>query len=152
MALFLSTYTNKVDKKGRISVPATFRNAIADQSFQGIVVFRSNKYEALEGFSMDQMQELSARLDEFDSFSQEQDDLATTIFAEATPLPLDGDGRVVLPKELADYAGITENACFVGLGPKFQIWEPAKLKARRSEARGNVQSQNLTVPKGGGQK
>lgn len=148
MAIFLSTYTNKVDKKGRISVPASFRAAIADQSFQGIVVFRSNKHPALEGFSMDQMSELSERLDQFDMFSDEQDDLATAIFAEATPLPLDGDGRVVLPKDLAEHAGISESASFVGMGPKFQIWEPSRLAERRSSARNTVQNKKLTVPKG----
>ncbi len=148
MALFLSTYTNKVDKKGRVSLPASFRAALTDQAFQGIVVFKSNAYEALEGFSMNRMEELSARIDHFDMFSPEQDNLATAIFAESVPLSFDGDGRIVLPKDLLDFTGIDETACFVGLGPKFQIWEPGKLEKRKQEARDNVKAQKLTLPSG----
>lgn len=148
MTLFLSTYTNKVDKKGRVSLPASFRASLADQPFQGVVVFKSNTYDALEGFSMSRMEELSSRIDHFDMFSPEQDNLATAIFAESMPLNLDGDGRIILPKELLDFTGITENACFVGLGPKFQIWEPARLEKRKSEARESVKAQKLTLPSG----
>jgi MraZ protein len=76
MALFLSTYTNKVDAKGRVSVPAGFRTALQGQEFQGVVLLPSNKFQALEGFSMGMMHELSARIDKFDLFSDAQDDLA----------------------------------------------------------------------------
>jgi bifunctional DNA-binding transcriptional regulator/antitoxin component of YhaV-PrlF toxin-antitoxin module len=79
MALFLSTYTNKVDRKGRVSVPAPFRTALSDEAFQGIVLFRSNNHACLEGFGASAMDELSSRLDHFDLFSSEQDDMATAI-------------------------------------------------------------------------
>lgn len=149
MALFLSTHTNKVDRKGRVSVPAPFRAELADQSFQGIVLFRSNVHPALEGFAWSYMQELSARLDEFDLFSAEQDDLATSVFGDAVQLPFDGDGRVILPEELVKFAGIEEQVSFVGLGKKFQLWNPAAFNKRRDQARGNVQEKGMTIPKGG---
>lgn len=147
MALFLSTHIFKVDKKGRVSVPAQFRTALAGQPFQGIIVFRSSTHAALEGFGMDTMEELGARLDEFDLFSDTQDDLAAAIFGEARQLPFDGDGRILLPQDLRDFAGITESAAFVGLGKKFQIWEPDALAKRQREARDNVKAKGLTVPK-----
>jgi MraZ protein len=96
------------------------------------------------------MDELSMRLDEFDLFSDEQDDLATAIFGEAVPLPFDGEGRVVLPAELMEHAGIVERAAFVGMGRKFQIWDPDVLKERRLKAMDNVRKKGLTLPKGGG--
>ena len=100
MALFLSTYVNKVDKKGRVSVPAQFRAALASETYQGIVVFRCNQHTGLEGFSWSFMEEVGQRLDNFDLFSNSQDDLATAIFGDSVQLPFDGDGRVVLPSEL----------------------------------------------------
>ena len=151
MALFLSTYINRVDKKGRVSFPASFRAAlmgqpVTDQAFQGVVLFRSNTHDALEGFSMSRMEELSQRIDNFDMFSPEQDDMATAIFAESVALSIDGDGRIILPQDLLDFAGITEQAAFVGLGPKFQIWEPSRLEARKKQARDSVAKQKMTLP------
>lgn len=149
MALFLSTYVNKVDAKGRVSVPAQFRSALGLESFQGVVMFCSNQHAALEGFSWSFMKEVSERLDNFDLFSNPQDDLATAVFGDSVQLAFDGDGRIVLPKELMDFAGLEGSAAFVGLGKKFQIWNPKTFKKRRDEARTQVKAQGLTIPKGG---
>ena len=151
MALFLSTHVNKVDKKCRVSVPASFRAALTGQAFQGVVLFRSHAHAALEGFPFSYMEELSQRLDRFDLFSEAQDDLATAVFADAVQLPIDTDGRIILPPALMEHAGISESAAFVGLGTKFQIWEPVALEARRTEARQQVKAKGLTIPKGEGQ-
>ena len=147
MTLFLSTYSNKVDRKGRVSVPASFRSALSSEPFQGVVLFRSNNHECLEGFAYSAMEELCGRLDHYDIFSSEQDDMATAIFGEAVQLPLDGDGRVVLPASLLEFAGLDEIASFVGLGKKFQIWSPERLDQRREIARKAVQDKGLTLPK-----
>ncbi len=148
MALFLSTHNNKIDKKGRVSVPAAFRAELMGEGFQGIVVFRSHAHPALEGFAWSYMQEISRRLENFDLFSANQDDLATTIFGESVQLPFDGEGRVVLPPDLMSFAGLSEQASFVGLGNKFQIWDSGVLAKRRTQARKNVQDGNLTLPRG----
>lgn len=149
MALFLSTYTNKVDTKARVSVPAGFRTALQDQSFQGVVLLPSNKFPALEGFSMNMMHELSARIDKFDLFSDTQDDLAAVIFGNATPFAFDETGRIGITKELMLHAGITDTAVFVGMGNKFQIWSPEKYKTRRENAMRHVQQKGLTLPNNG---
>jgi len=134
-----------------VSVPASFRAQLSDQSFQGIVLFRSNAHKALEGFPWSYMQEISQRLDEFDLFSNDQDDLATAVFGDSVQLPFDGDGRVMVPAELSEFAGIQDSVAFVGLGSKFQFWAPDAYEARRQEARTKVQDKKLTIPKGGGQ-
>ena len=147
MTLFLSRFINKIDKKGRVSVPASFRAELADQSFQGVVLFRSNVHPCLEGFSHSYMQEVGARLDDFDLFSAEQDDLATAIFGDAVQLPWDGDGRVMLPDELLGFSKLDEKATFVGMGRKFQIWSPDIFETRRESARQSVKEKNMTIPK-----
>ena len=151
MTLFLSTYANKVDRKGRVSVPAPFRTALLGQSlaqsFPGIVLFRSSTHACLEGFSYATMEELSARLDHYDLFSSAQDDLATTIFAEAVQLPFDPEGRIVIPEHLLKHAGIDDQAMFVGLGRKFQIWNVVSYEKRRDEARQQVKDKGLTLPR-----
>ncbi|HLN25814.1 MAG TPA: division/cell wall cluster transcriptional repressor MraZ [Patescibacteria group bacterium] len=136
MALFVSTYTNKVDKKGRVSVPASFRAALSHQSFQGIVVYPSFTSAAVEGCGTDFLEELAAATSaSFDLFSTEQDDLNTLIFSSSHQLSWDPEGRVVLPEDVMTHAAITEQAAFVGKGRTFQIWEPEALKAHTAEAR-----------------
>lgn len=145
MAVFLSTYENKLDKKGRISVPAPFRAALGVQSFNGIVLFRSHKYPALDGCGMDRMEILSQSLDELDMFSDNQDDLGAAIFADATPLPFDADGRITLTQPLIDHINITSSVLFVGAGPLFRLWEPTRFAAFQDEARQKIKSQGLTL-------
>lgn len=151
MTLFLSTYANKVDRKGRVSVPASFRAALAAQSCAGsspgVVLFRSSTHDCLEGFAFAAMEELASRLDHYDLFSNAQDDLATTIFAEAVQCPFDADGRIVIPDHLLKHAGIDEQAMFVGLGRKFQIWNAAAYEKRREQARREVKDKALTLPR-----
>lgn len=147
MSLFLSTTTNKLDKKGRVSVPSGFRTALAGQDFHGVVLFCSYSHQCLEGVGWDVMEDLSSRIDHYDFLSSEQDDLATAIFGEAVQLPFDGEGRIIIPQALIEYAGLEGQISFVGMGKKFQIWSPEVFERRRLAARERVKSQGLTVPK-----
>src|SRR5215471_16055936 len=119
--LFLSTYVNKVDRKGRVSVPATFRSSLEGQKFHGIVVFPSFQHPALDGTGGDYMEELGERLETLEPFSQEYNDLSM-LFAETHRLPFDSEGRVMLADELKEHANIDTEAMFVGRGSMFQIW------------------------------
>ncbi len=146
MSLFLSMTVNKVDSKGRVSVPAAFRAALAAEPDAGVVLFGAHAHPCLEGFSFSQMEELGRRLEHYDLFSSAQDDLATVIFGAAVQAAFDSEGRIVLPAALMKHAGVTTQAAFVGMGRKFQIWEPSAFAARRQTARLHVQAQGLTLP------
>jgi MraZ protein len=145
VALFMSTYVNKVDRKGRVSVPATFRTALADLSFDGIVAFPSLDYEALEATGIDRMEAVSAGLDELEQ-PDEQQSLATLILARSQRLPFDPEGRIVLPEKFAAYAHITESAAFVGLGPTFQIWEPYRFAEHEAALVDRARRQGTRLP------
>ena len=135
MALFLSTFCNKLDKKGRVSVPASFRAALSGQTFQGIIAFRSLTLQAVEGFGMDRMEKLSQQIDRLDLFSEDQQDWASSIFADAQQLGFDNDGRVTLPEILREHSQIKDFVAFVGRGPTFQLWNPDHFKEYQSKAR-----------------
>ena len=145
MALFLSTFVNKVDRKGRVSVPATFRAALAGQSFLGIVAYRSFKLPCVEGSGIDRMEEMSGRIDQMAQFSEPYDNLAV-VFSDAQQLPFDGEGRIMLPQALAEHAGIADHAAFVGQGRTFQIWEPERFKTHQDELRERARRQGVTLP------
>lgn len=136
MRPFLSTYTNKVDAKGRISIPARFRQVVAEGDFPGVVIFPSFTAPCLEGVSMQRMEELAEMIDaEFDPFDETYGAFAHSILADAYELTFDGDGRVLFPEELLDHANIGDHATFVGLGKRFQIWEPTVYARERENAR-----------------
>ena len=143
---FLGTYHNKIDAKGRVSVPAPFRQLLSSQSFQGVVCFLSYKVDAIEGCSMSFMEHLSSSVAEIDLFSDRQESLAATIFAEAHSLPWDSGGRIQLPRMLLSAAQINESAAFVGMGKTFRIWEPAALAQFQGERRVRARSDGLALP------
>jgi MraZ protein len=126
MGLFLGTHNNKVDKKGRVSVPSQFRSALAQESFPGIILYRSLAHEGvIEGCGMaflEQIAAASAR--QFDVFSEEMEDVGAAISGDSVQLPWDPEGRVVLPGHLLAHAGITDQVAFVGLFQRFQLWHP----------------------------
>ena len=144
MALFLSSHENKVDNKGRVSVPASFRSGLGGLA---VVLFRSNAHACIEGFDVSEMKELSERLYHYDFFSAEQDDMATAIFGEAVQLQVERDGRIVIPSELIAHANNDGRAMFVGMGRKFQIWQPEAFAVRRDEARKAANDRGLIMPR-----
>lgn len=133
--VFLSTYRNRIDKKGRVSVPAPFRSILAKQDFQGIVAYASLVNGCVEGCGINRITKLQAQLEQLDPFSEEYDAFATTIFGESVQLGFDSEGRVTLPAGLIDAAGIKEEAVFVGKGEIFEIWEPEAFDAHAKSAR-----------------
>jgi MraZ protein len=130
-----SAKANKVDRKGRVSVPAAFRKAVAGQEFHGIYVYTHHLRPALVAFGEERMQKYMADLEQLDEFSEDYEELAQVVFSDAEPLAFDGEGRVMLPKDQMEHAGITEAAAFVGRGPTFEIWEPGAYEAQRQSAR-----------------
>jgi MraZ protein len=153
MALFLSTFVNKIDKKGRVSVPASFRTSLTsshtspinEPSFSGIVVFRSLKHPALEGCSVDRMQSLSKSIDRLDMFSDAQDDLVSAIFADSHLLTFDSEGRVSIPEDFLKFANLTDQVAFVGRGATFQLWAPDVFQKIQNDARDRLKREGPAV-------
>lgn len=133
MAPFVSTVTNKLDAKGRVSVPARFREILTAQGAPGVYVFPSFREEALEGASHNWMSALSAQLEGLGHFSDERDALSHGILGAADYLAFDSEGRIRIPDAMLAQAGVTDAISFVGMGDRFRLWAPDRLAAR-SEA------------------
>ncbi|MEQ9813607.1 MAG: cell division protein MraZ [Azospirillaceae bacterium] len=131
MKRFTSTYENKVDKKGRVSVPASFRAVLDDQG-NGIFYLKRNADEgAIDGLTEAFMDDVQERIDALPVGSVERDMAEDEYFANSVEMRCDPDGRIILSKALMDMAGITDAALFVGKGRnRFQIWSPATYKGR----------------------
>lgn len=143
--LFLSTFHNRIDKKGRISVPAPFRAALAKQEFQGIVAYRSLVNPCVEACGMERIEKLYRQLETLDPFSEERDALATTLFGQSSQLAFDSEGRISLPPAMLDEASITDEAVFVGKGETFELWEPKAFAAYAEQSRKTAYDKRLAL-------
>jgi len=148
--LFLSTYVNKVDRKGRVSVPATFRSTLATNREPNLLVaFPSVRLPAVECTGSDRMAEMQERIETLEQFSEEYENLSL-LFADAHPLAIDGEGRVILPERLKEHAEIAGEVAFVGLGATFQLWDPARFAQHSAAVRERARRQATTLPPRGG--
>ena len=138
MSLFLSSYENRLDTKGRISVPAPFRALVNNEKLTGVVLFRSFTNNCIEGMSMSRMEQIAAATDKMGLFDSELDDLTAMLFADARQLTFDVTGRIVIPSDLLKHAGITDRAVFVGRGNSFQIWNPDAFHAVQEKSLQNL--------------
>ena len=153
MTHFLGTHQNRLDAKGRVSVPAPFRAALkarGDTNGNGngthLVLRPSHQHPCIEAWPTAEFDALSQPLNQLGLFSPEHDDLAASLYADAFPIEADKDGRVVLPEDLVAYAGLTDAVVFMGLGRIFQIWEPAAAERRRAEARERARVHGFALP------
>lgn len=135
MEQFVSTFTNKIDAKGRVSVPASFRNVLAKDGFEGIYCYPSLADQALDAGGQRLVNRIGALLEGIDPYSEERDHLSMALYGASEVLSIDKDGRVVLPERMRKHAGIKSHVTFVGLGEKFQIWEPKTFEAQFKEGR-----------------
>ena len=138
MSLFLSSYENRLDTKGRISVPASFRASVTNENFMGVVLYRSFTNNCIEGLTMSRMEQMASAADKIGVFDTQLDDLSAMLFADARPLTFDVTGRIVIPSDLLAHAGITDKAVFVGRGNSFQIWNPDSFRAAQEKSLQNL--------------
>ena len=123
MDLFISKYFNKVDKKGRVSLPSSFRNTLPKSNKNEIILYKSIKTPSIEGCGTGRLKEIAKRINNLDFFSDDHDDFSASIFSEIISINLDKEGRFLIPEELKNYANIKTEAAFFGQGHFFQIWE-----------------------------
>lgn len=134
MESFRGTFTNKIDAKGRVSVPAKFRAALTAVSQNQVTVLPSMNGAFLEAGGPAFNAQIDDILNQLPPFSTERDQLSLMLVGNGIDIPFDGDGRMVLPKVFLEYAKIEDKVCFVGMINKFQIWAPAAYENFRRDA------------------
>ena len=143
--MFISSYENKLDKKGRVSVPATFRSHLASMGYNSFISYPSFNHSALEACSQDRIEKLSNTIDSLNPFEEKRDYFATSVLAESMNLQFDSEGRFSLSSKLLNHAKIKNSMLFVGQGQTFQIWEPTAFEKFKVTARkkANLNRANL---------
>ena len=133
--MFLSTYENKLDKKGRVSVPATFRSYLSNLGYNGVICYPSFNNQSIEAWPQDRIEKISNSIDSLNPFEEKRDFFATSILSESINLQFDSEGRILLTQKLLKHAKIKNSMVFVGQGKTFQIWEPTIFEKFKANAR-----------------
>jgi MraZ protein len=138
MDRFVSNFTNRLDAKGRVSIPASFRAVLARDGFEGLYVHPALDAPALDAGGNALLDEIDGLLATLSPYSDERDHLSTALLGTSEVLKLDAEGRVIFTDSLKAHAGIADAVTFVGHGHKFQVWEPEHFRAHLEEARAKV--------------
>ena len=126
--MFLSSYENKLDKKGRVSVPASFRSYLSNLGYNGVICYPSFNHACIEAWSQDRIEKITDAIDNLNPFEEKKDYFATSILSESINLQFDSEGRISLTSKLLKHAKIKNSILFVGQGKTFQIWEPSNFE------------------------
>ena len=141
MDLFLSTFEHRIDKKGRLSVPAPFRSVLERRS-DPLYLFKSLTEPCLEGCGPERIGQIVDAIDQMDSLSEDAEILQTMLFS-AQEMKIDSDGRMLLPAEFIEFAGLDGTALFSGIGRSFQIWRPDRHQKRETDFRDRAAKQGV---------
>ena len=133
--MFLSTFENRIDKKGRVSVPASFRSYLSNLGYNGVVCFPSFNNQSIEAWPQNRIEKISNSIEALNPFEEKKDFFATSILSESINLQFDSEGRISLSSKLLKHARIKNSMLFVGQGKTFQIWEPTIFEKFRVNAK-----------------
>ena len=134
--------TLRLDSKGRVSIPASFRSVLARDGFDGLYCYPALDRPAIDAGGNALMAEIEALIARYAPYSEEREQFALALYGTSETLKIDGEGRVSLSDTLKRHAGISEAATFVGLGHKFQIWAPGRFQSELADA-----TQKVRAPK-----
>jgi len=145
MTQFVGTHFGKLDRKGRISVPAPFRAELEAAATSHLVFRISHQHPCIEARSRAVFQHMLDSILRLEHFSEEREILEAGLVADSTMLRLDGEGRLVLPEDMVGEIGLAENIAFLGKGDRFEIWDAEAAKKHVAEAKAKVREKRLTL-------
>lgn len=138
MDRFLSSAVNRIDAKGRVSVPAHFRAVVQKRGYSDLYALRCLDVPALDVGGPDLLDRYEQRIAQEDPFLRTADDMSFFCHGDGMFLKLDQDGRITVSDSMREQTGISSEVAFVGRGNFFQIWEPSRLAAYGAEVRARL--------------
>ena len=119
-----------LDTKGRFAIPARYRAGLVEQC-DGQLVTTVDRDYCLLLYPAPAWAEIERKLDSLPSLNRQVRRLQRLMIGYATEVELDGHGRVRLPKELREFAGLERHIMLLGQGKKFELWDAERWNERR---------------------
>ena len=132
--MFRGIASLNLDAKGRLAVPARYRDALQQQSDGQIVITINHEERCLWMYPLDIWEDIEEKVVKLPTFDPRSQRLKRLLIGHATDCELDGSGRVLVPPPLRDYGELTKRVMLVGQGNKFEIWDEALWNAQTEAA------------------
>ncbi|MBD8554829.1 division/cell wall cluster transcriptional repressor MraZ [Rhizobium sp. CFBP 8762] len=146
MNRFLSNATNKIDAKGRVSVPSVFRTVLSALDIKDLYCFQDFVFPAISIGGPELLDRFERQIASEDPFSPQANEMSLLIHGGGVFTKLDQEGRLMVTDFIRDFTGITKEVTFVGRSDHFQLWEPQAFEAMQAEAREKRRLRGLPLP------
>lgn len=146
MDRFLSNALNNVDAKGRVSIPAAFRQVLAQRGFAELYGMQALGSPAIDVGGMDLLKRYEERVEAEDPFSEAYADMSLFTYGDGAFLKFDAEGRITVNDFIRSHTGITDKVTFVGRNTFFQLWEPSRFEEHRAAARARLIAMRSVKP------
>ncbi|CUS87618.1 MraZ protein [Candidatus Kryptobacter tengchongensis] len=123
MSSFKGSYIYAVDEKGRVSIPARMRKYLSPEANETFVITRGTE-TCLFLFPLDEWEKLEKRLKELNTFNPQHRLLVRILLMWAVEVTLDNQSRIMIPKNLLEFAKIDKEALIIGALDRIEIWNP----------------------------
>jgi len=143
MNRFLSHAANRIDAKGRVSVPAHFRAVLLKRGYTELYALRALDVPALDVGGPELLDRFEKQMVAEDPFSPEANEMSLLVHGGGVFGKLDPEGRLMVTDFIRDFTGISTDVMFVGRGDYFQLWEPQAFMKAQAVAREGRKSRGL---------
>lgn len=130
--MFRGRYQHQIDNKGRLSVPSRFREILASNYDERLII--TNFDQCLWAYPVLEWQELERKVGALPQFMDEVKALQRVFISAASECPIDKQGRVLIPPPLREYAGMNRDVVIVGMTRRFELWARERWDAVFAEA------------------
>lgn len=151
--LFVGKHENKLDLKGRVSLPSSFRDQLHIEGDSGcsFYIFPSPNSNCLEGGSKDLIESIAKKIEENSTMFSEHEDILMYVISNARLISCDSTGRFKLPNDLIEQYSYDEKIAFIGRARRFQIWNVDEYKEVEIKTHNKIKQNGYFIPsdKGG---
>lgn len=134
-----------LDAKGRMAMPSRYRERLLEIC-GGHLVVTVDSDGCLLAYPLPEWEIIESKLVELSSFDRRAKSIKRLLIGYATECDMDGQGRILLPTTLRDYAGLTKKMIMIGQGKKFEIWDEKAWDDSQEALLGSVQDEDGVLP------
>ena len=144
--MFRGVNTLTLDTKGRMAMPTRYRDRVIELSEGKLVVTIDTDERCLLLYTLPDWEQIERKLDALPSFNAQARRIQRLLMGHATDVEMDGNGRVLLPPPLREYAGLDKHVVLIGQGKKFELWDEQLWNASRDQWLGQETGEGGELP------
>ncbi len=145
LSMFRGASKVTLDSKGRMAIPSRYRERLSSRA-DGTLVATVDRDYCLLLYPLTDWEEIERKLIRLPALNKQARRLQRLMVGYATELDMDGHGRILLPRELRDFASLEKQAMFIGQGNKFELWDVDRWNARRDEWLSDNDAESADLP------